>query len=91
VYAKTERLYTYRWFVGQADQRMVICLTMSAFVEEPAPEMLPALPAFFSNTFQNFKLSSAAAVASIWPSGLRELCKTRLSWAGISTLRTSVG
>lgn len=31
------------------------------------------------------------AVASIWPSGLRQLCRTRVSWAGISTLRTRVG
>ena len=31
------------------------------------------------------------AVASIWPSGLRQLWSTRLSWAGISTLRTRVG
>ena len=27
--------------------------------------------------FQNLSDSSAAAVASIWPSGLRQLCKTR--------------
>jgi hypothetical protein len=31
------------------------------------------------------------AVASICPSGLRQLCNTRVSWAGISTFRTSVG
>lgn len=31
------------------------------------------------------------AVASICPSGLRQECSTRLSWAGISTLRTRVG
>jgi len=37
---------------------MVICLTMSAFPEDPAAAELA--PAFFSKTFQNFKLSSAA-------------------------------
>ena len=45
--------------------RMVICLAISALAVDPAPEMLPAVPAFFSNTFQNLRLSSAAAVASI--------------------------
>lgn len=42
--------------------RIVICLTMSALAEAPEPLMLPAAPAFFSKIFQNFKLSSAAAV-----------------------------
>jgi hypothetical protein len=31
------------------------------------------------------------AVASICPSGLRQLCNTLVSWAGISTFRTRVG
>jgi hypothetical protein len=57
----------------------------------PAPSALMPVPAFFSNTFQNFKLSSAAAVASVWPSGLKQECKTLLSWAGISTFLTSDG
>jgi hypothetical protein len=35
---------------------------MSALAEAPEPLMLPAAPAFFSKIFQNFKLSSAAAV-----------------------------
>jgi hypothetical protein len=35
-------------------------LTMSALPDAPEPLMLPAAPAFFSKTFQNFKLSSAA-------------------------------
>jgi hypothetical protein len=48
-------------------------------------------PAFFSKIFQNFKLSSAAAVASVWPSGLRHEWRTLLSWAGISTFLTSEG
>ena len=39
---------------------MVICLAIWALAEElPAPT-LEAVPAFFSKTFQNFKLSSAA-------------------------------
>jgi hypothetical protein len=37
------------------------------------------------------RICSLPAVASIWPSGLKQLCNTRVSWAGISTLRTSVG
>jgi hypothetical protein len=37
---------------------MVICLTISALPEETLLEELE--PAFFSKTFQNFKLSSAA-------------------------------
>ncbi len=58
---------------------------VSPFVdaELPAPARL-AMPAFFSNTFQNLSDSSAAAVASIWPSGLKAECRTRDSWAGIS-------
>lgn len=40
-------------------QRIVICLTMAALLEEPAPAS-PAAPGFFSKSFQNFKLSSAA-------------------------------
>lgn len=34
---------------------------------------------------------SLPAVASIWPSGLKQLCRTLVSCAGISTLRTKVG
>ena len=40
--------------------RMVICLAIWALAEEPLAPMPEAAPAFFSNTFQNFKLSSAA-------------------------------
>lgn len=40
-------------------QRIVICLTMAALLEEPAPAS-PVAPGFFSKSFQNFKLSSAA-------------------------------
>jgi hypothetical protein len=57
----------------------------------PEPRTPIPDPAFFSNTFQNFRLSSAAAVASVCPSGLRQECKTLLSWAGISTFLTSDG
>jgi hypothetical protein len=39
---------------------MVICLTMSAFPEEPDAPADELAPAFFSKTFQNFRLSSAA-------------------------------
>jgi hypothetical protein len=38
--------------------RIVICLTISAFPEDAL--LAELAPAFFSNTFQNFKLSSAA-------------------------------
>ena len=90
--------------------RIVICFAISLLL----PDMPPCAdsdgwPGFFSNSFQNLRLSSAArlrqspslphherrngspAVASICPSGLRQLCSTRVSCAGISTLRTSVG
>lgn len=54
-------MHTYRERAGAVAHRIVICLTMSALLEEPEPLMPPAAPAFFSKTFQNFKLSSAAA------------------------------
>jgi hypothetical protein len=54
--------------------RMVICLAICALLPTPPSRAAEALePAFRSKTFQNFKLSSAAAVASICPSGLRQL------------------
>lgn len=53
--------------------RMVIDLAISALLEEPEVPRLADEPAFFSKIFQNLRLSSAAAVASIWPSGLRQL------------------
>ena len=42
--------------------RMVICLTMSPPlpVMPPSLELTEAVPGFFSKTFQNFRLSSAA-------------------------------
>jgi hypothetical protein len=68
---------------------------MSAFPEAPATLAEELAPAFFSKTFQNFKLSSAAknesvgtiyeegydlpAVANICPSGLKQLWRTRVS------------
>jgi len=64
---------------------------LSALPFPPAAPPTPAAPAFFSKIFQNLRLSSAAAVASVWPSGLRQLCSTLLSWAGISTFLTSDG
>jgi hypothetical protein len=39
---------------------MVICLTISALPEAAASAAEELAPVFFSKTFQNFKLSSAA-------------------------------
>lgn len=85
---------------------VVALLNVALAVELPVP-VIELDPGFFSNTFQNLSDSSAAmlcqcmgntgrqadlpAVASICPSGLRQLCRTRLSWAGISTFLTRVG
>lgn len=96
--------------------RIVISFTIWLFLAPipPSRAVEALVPALRSNTFQNFKLSSAArfssqhterhnhdrhkgntcnlpAVASICPSGLRQLCRTRVSWAGISILRIRVG
>lgn len=60
--------------------RMVICLAIAPpFPTPPSREVEALTPALRSKTFQNFKLSSAAAVASICPSGLRQLYNTLLS------------
>lgn len=40
--------------------RIVICLTMAALLDAPDPDSGEVAPGFFSNSFQNFKLSSAA-------------------------------
>lgn len=97
--------------------RIVICLLRWAplLPTPPSRDAEAVVPGLRSKTFQNFRLSSAAAqrttcqysvgsscewkkggrnlpvVANICPSGLRQLCSTRVSWAGISTLRTRVG
>jgi hypothetical protein len=47
--------------------RIVICLVICALLEEPLAPTPAEAPAFFSNTFQNFKLSSAAGLdISCW-------------------------
>lgn len=40
--------------------RMVICLAISLLVLDPLPRRPAAAPAFFSKSFQNLRLSSAA-------------------------------
>ncbi len=40
--------------------RIVICLTIEAFAPEDPWPVTPAEPGFFSNNFQNLRLSSAA-------------------------------
>jgi len=61
--------------------RIVICFAICPpFPPTPPSLELAALdPGFLSKIFQNLRLSSAAAVASIWPSGLKQLCRTRVS------------
>ena len=73
------RLFTANLDLMKGLYRMVICLAMVLFVDAVPLPFTPGVPGFFSNTFQNFKLSSAAAVANICPSGLRQLCNTLLS------------
>lgn len=43
-----------------ATYRIIIDLAMVALLEDPAPDKGEVPPGFFSNSFQNFKLSSAA-------------------------------
>lgn len=71
--------------------RMVWPMIFPSFSRIAPPSPDAPDPAFFSKTFQNLRLSSAAAVAIVWPSGLRQECKTLLSWAGISIFLTRVG
>ncbi len=42
--------------------RIVICLAISVLADEPAPPAPAPGPVFFSKIFQNFRLSSAAAL-----------------------------
>lgn len=70
---------------------MVLARTLLSVFAPALAAPTPTAPGLFSNTFQNFKLSSAAAVASVWPSGLRHECSTLLSWAGISAHLTKEG
>lgn len=72
--------------IVRAEAMASIFLAVALEPEEPLP-----LPAFFSKIFQNLRLSSAAAVARVWPSGERQLCRTLLSCAGISMFLTRLG
>lgn len=54
-------VHTYRRLMVPAlIYRIVICLTMAALLDAPDPDSGEVAPGFFSNSFQNFKLSSAA-------------------------------
>lgn len=63
------------------------CLLLADCLEEIAP--LAAMGGW--KTFQNLKVSSAAALATVVPSGLRARCRTLLVWPLRSAIFFMVG